>query len=54
MDSSLQALQTNVKFIFQISESYFELITIFKNNSGVGFMHAGCGEAFVLISTRSS
>ena len=43
MDLSPQALQTNGKFFFQTSESFFEFITIFQNNSGVGFMHTRWG-----------
>ena len=39
---------------FSISESFFELTTTFKNNTGVGFMHAWRGKAFVLIKTRCS
>ena len=34
MDSSRQALQTNGKLFFQISDSFFELVTICLNNSG--------------------
>ena len=40
MDSSQRDLQTYESYFFQISESFFELTTIFWNNSGVGFMHA--------------
>ena len=36
---------------FTISQSFFELISIFWNNSGVGLKHARWG-SFVLISTR--
>ena len=43
MDSSLQALQTNGKFFFQISESFFELTKFYLNNSGIGFMHVWKG-----------
>ena len=42
MDSSRQALQTYESF-FQIWESIFELTTLFKNNSDVGFVHARNG-----------
>ena len=35
--------QANGIFFFQISESFFELTTIFYNNSGVGFMHVRRG-----------
>ena len=38
MDSSRQAQRTNGKLFFQISNSFLELVTIFKNNSGVGIM----------------
>ena len=52
MDSSQRALQTKGE-IFQISESFFELVTIFYKKCGVWFMHASeVGEAFVLISVR--
>ena len=49
----LNELYKLIESFFQISESFFELVTIFKNNSGVGLGMQG-GEAFVLISTRSS
>ena len=39
MDSYQQTLQTND----ELFENFFELITIFQNNSGVGFMHARRG-----------
>ena len=39
MDLFQQALQGD-GICFQISESFFESNTIFKNNSGIGFMHA--------------
>ena len=39
---------------FKILESFFELDTIFENNSCVGFMQVRWGEAFVLNSTLSS
>ena len=42
MDLTRQALHTNVK-LFQILESFFELVTIFQNNSCVGFMQARWG-----------
>ena len=43
MDLTRQALQTNVKFFFQISESFSELVTIFQNKSGIGFIQAMWG-----------
>ena len=46
MDSSQHALHTNGKFFFLISKSFFDLSTLFKNNSGVGFRHARCGRPF--------
>ena len=42
MDSSQQALQINGK-LFPITELFFELVTIFRNNVGVGFMQARGG-----------
>ena len=42
MDSSRQALQCYESF-FEISESFFELMTIFQNNSGIWFMQANLG-----------
>ena len=48
MDLYCQALQTN-EMLFQISELFFELTTIFKNNSGIGFMQA-CVERECTIS----
>ena len=48
----LEKLYKLMERFFQILESYFELTTIFKNNIGVGFMHAACevGEAFGIFS----
>ena len=43
MNSSQQALQINGKLFFQISDSTFELTTLFKNNTGVRFRHARWG-----------
>ena len=40
--------------IFQISESIFELITLFFNNSGVGFMHTWRGVLVLDILIRQS
>ena len=36
MDLTRQALQNNVKLFFQISESFFELVTIFKIEVALG------------------
>ena len=49
----LDKLYKLMESFFQISELFFELVTIFKINSGVGFMHAR-RKAFVLDSTLSS
>ena len=43
IDSSQPALQTNEKFFFQISESFFDRATFFLNNSRVGFSKRGGG-----------
>ena len=53
----LNKLYKLMESFLQNSESFFELTTVFWNNSGAGFMKAkwgGGGKAFVLISTRSS
>ena len=52
MDLSQRSLQTNRMLFFKF-RIFFELVTIFQNNSGVGFMQTRGGEAFVLNSTRS-
>ena len=52
----LDKLYKLMKSCFQISESLFELTTIFQNNSGVGFLHVWrgrhlCSSARVLVYT---
>ena len=54
MDLTQQALQTNVKFFFQILKSFFELVTIFKIIVALGLCKRGGGKAFVLNSTHFS
>ena len=48
MDLTWQALQINEK-LFQISELFFELVTFFKNNSGVGVELNSTSYSFLIV-----